>query len=1334
MPKSTWWRPVYVNGVEVCNPSYVSFKERDYKAIRTITHPLAPKRLTTQVLDAGNEHTARWDHHSRPSILTFTGDAISYFDTCEVWNLSNSSNCSQNAIDGNLHVFSLIMDQEYTELYYTDYEEGVATCSFDMDGAPEVPHAADDEILSEQCYIFRIFQKPYAEELRPVATNTKNPRSILASPEGNYLAWIEYLSEEHTVIRVYDRQKLSNLPEDMINSGEPLSGPDNLTNIDSIIIRQSLVYCGENTIIYQATDSDGNTGIFARTLSNSDYSVQILARNASLPIASHVETSSSSLSSSSTSSEICIAGWRNAADESISIVQLPSMNNTKLWNADWIDEGFDELIDMTLASNFLLVVVRNSATNEHKIRFAEISNARNFQDLENSTWPREISLSHRDSESALTYFLRGENSNGIDDELRLIRIKSLPAATERSPDALQIVHCALEAPSLRPEYNDTKRIIDASVFRDTVVWLAELYEGGPKVFELMDLDKDNDGLFDILDDFPVNYGFSFDSDGDGYADERDFIDFPGLNDDLIMYCVFVTFMVVCAALFLFHIKMREYLERRWSLIAQKIHEQESNQNTTEVHRYSAVQQQRTAKVGPLRAGGDINSEKEHSDSSVNLFGRSGTQANIVSSPIVHLSPVAQKNGPQTLSQDRALQSKISKAITRKTRIGNVARRLSAVAINAAFRNKYNAEIEEQEADLRAQVWYDHAIERSKSVGVATETFVLLLTVISIIIAVAPLIPYGGVSAKTERVLIWIDVFNFGIFFLDFTFRCLTRDKKELPTVRSFFSDNWYDIPAMLTEIPLTAVWFPDAMRLFKGFRLFRLYRRFTQQAIFISLMVRKPMAYLASFVVVIILICTVFIKIFEQNHQEDFRDFSNVIWFALVTVTTVGYGDYKVTQIETQILMFILMLIGIGLISTLSAFSAERIVSVGLAEETKRQMKQDLVYRSSLLREGLFHIAEPYNPVSVALEDLYSSASRAQDIKRKSMRVGKELPHREKARTAKQGSIDDDDDEIDVADDLEKHMQELKWRSRNFDALGKHRSSLFNVTVGMKAEVQLPIEKFMEGAGGKFRINAISSQADLIRAVAKEHDQSMLLECLQKRRQTDSQQLEADDINTLSLTPRTRLEFLLLRFSLDKPERGGVHNFSELVMELADILFEPPRPRALPLEKVYSIQEHWNALCDKITAVERPQFYYYDLRDPLHEKLARVDEHLVRYGIAHRSDYNELITELSIVLLLHERVRTVQWALKNLEFAPEADRAEAVLEAAEPRRAEMPNANIILTGQNVDMVDEHGGEGDQSVTEVLNGGYRLNQGGARRGSRITPGRLKTMSSGRQLHI
>ena len=62
------------------------------------------------------------------------------------------------------------------------------------------------------------------------------------------------------------------------------------------------------------------------------------------------------------------------------------------------------------------------------------------------------------------------------------------------------------------------------------------------------------------------------------------------------------------------------------------------------------------------------------------------------------------------------------------------------------------------------------------------------------------------------------------------------------------------------------------------------------------------------------------------------------IWWAVVTVTTVGYGDIAVKSVGGRIVAMIVMLVGIGFLSVLTATIASHFVKTESEEEANELM------------------------------------------------------------------------------------------------------------------------------------------------------------------------------------------------------------------------------------------------------------------------------------------------------------------------------------------------------------------------------------------------------------
>src|SRR5262249_1599831 len=72
-------------------------------------------------------------------------------------------------------------------------------------------------------------------------------------------------------------------------------------------------------------------------------------------------------------------------------------------------------------------------------------------------------------------------------------------------------------------------------------------------------------------------------------------------------------------------------------------------------------------------------------------------------------------------------------------------------------------------------------------------------------------------------------------------------------------------------------------------------------------------------------------------------DIQNAVWWAIVTASTVGYGDISPTTTFGRVVAIVMMISGIGLISTLSASIAAYFVdqgNVSALEEIQQRLER----------------------------------------------------------------------------------------------------------------------------------------------------------------------------------------------------------------------------------------------------------------------------------------------------------------------------------------------------------------------------------------------------------
>lgn len=92
---------------------------------------------------------------------------------------------------------------------------------------------------------------------------------------------------------------------------------------------------------------------------------------------------------------------------------------------------------------------------------------------------------------------------------------------------------------------------------------------------------------------------------------------------------------------------------------------------------------------------------------------------------------------------------------------------------------------------------------------------------------------------------------------------------------------------------------------------------------------RKAAAIIAGFTLVITVLGGILARVFD--HRE-YHTVGKGLWFALQTVTTVGYGDVTPKNTDGRIIAAVVMLAGIGFIAVITAS-----VAASLVENSRRR-------------------------------------------------------------------------------------------------------------------------------------------------------------------------------------------------------------------------------------------------------------------------------------------------------------------------------------------------------------------------------------------------------------
>ena len=185
----------------------------------------------------------------------------------------------------------------------------------------------------------------------------------------------------------------------------------------------------------------------------------------------------------------------------------------------------------------------------------------------------------------------------------------------------------------------------------------------------------------------------------------------------------------------------------------------------------------------------------------------------------------------------------------------------------------------------------------------------LTMMITILISLLPL-----AFKEDYAVFNWLDSFTAFIFLLDYLLRLLTADYKLKKTYLSFFIYPFtpvaiIDLLAVLPSITILN----DGFKLLKLFRLFRAtkvlrafkFLRYSHSYRIIVGVFQKQKKVLSSVAVMAIAYILISALVIYNVEPESFNTFFDAIYWATISLTTVGYGDiYPVTTIGRVVTMF----------------------------------------------------------------------------------------------------------------------------------------------------------------------------------------------------------------------------------------------------------------------------------------------------------------------------------------------------------------------------------------------------------------------------------------------
>jgi voltage-gated potassium channel len=167
-------------------------------------------------------------------------------------------------------------------------------------------------------------------------------------------------------------------------------------------------------------------------------------------------------------------------------------------------------------------------------------------------------------------------------------------------------------------------------------------------------------------------------------------------------------------------------------------------------------------------------------------------------------------------------------------------------------------------------------------------------------------------------LMLIDYCACGIFMVDVLVRW-----RRMGWSKKYWKSGWLDV---LAAIPLDSAFRAiQAIRIYRFVRLARNIYKFKGVTKGTTLN-EKLLAMPGITLVVILISTTLIVEVESKAPNAMIKNGGDAIWWALSTVTTVGYGDMYPVTTQGRFIAAGLMLVGIALFGSISAFVTSKII------------------------------------------------------------------------------------------------------------------------------------------------------------------------------------------------------------------------------------------------------------------------------------------------------------------------------------------------------------------------------------------------------------------------
>lgn len=221
------------------------------------------------------------------------------------------------------------------------------------------------------------------------------------------------------------------------------------------------------------------------------------------------------------------------------------------------------------------------------------------------------------------------------------------------------------------------------------------------------------------------------------------------------------------------------------------------------------------------------------------------------------------------------------------------------------------------------------LETSKDNDLLSKIFDIFIIVLIVLNTIMVIVDTFSIPRSVQKISRYVEIASVVIFTIEYILRVWTADllyknkKPAIARIRYVFSfmaiiDLLAILPfylPMLISVDLRVL---RTLRIIRLFRIFKINRYTTALNTIGQVFKNKASQLISSMAIVFMLMLIASVIMYNVEHEAQPEQFKNVfqsMWWAVATLTTVGYGDIYPVTVLGKILSTVIAILGIGLVA-----------------------------------------------------------------------------------------------------------------------------------------------------------------------------------------------------------------------------------------------------------------------------------------------------------------------------------------------------------------------------------------------------------------------------------